>query len=173
MRIACRGASTAGLEGTGNELCVRRAGAAVEMANAKVSVLSLKPGDAFVIHSGGGGGFGSPLERLVAEVREDVRLGYVSLRAARDYYGVVLDPETLEVDEEATARRRAWLQPEWERRLARSAVPVRRLTPNQLRSKEPDHPPVPCLVASCCGAPVLAEHVPKRWNPNSKRTVFK
>jgi N-methylhydantoinase B len=162
-----------GLEGTGNELCVRRAGAAVEMANAKVSILSLKPGDAFVIRSGGGGGFGSPLERLVAEVREDVRLGYVSLRAARDYYGVVLDPETLEVDEEATARRRAWLQPEWGRRLARSAVPVRRLTPNQLRSKEPDHPPVPCLVASCCGAPVLAEHDPKRRNPNSKRTVFK
>jgi N-methylhydantoinase B len=31
-----------GLEGTGNELCVRRAGAAVEMANAKVSILSLK-----------------------------------------------------------------------------------------------------------------------------------
>jgi N-methylhydantoinase B len=44
-----------GLEGTGNELCVRRAGAAVELANAKVSILSLKSGDAFVIRSGGGG----------------------------------------------------------------------------------------------------------------------
>jgi len=141
-----------GLEGTGNEVHLRRAGAPIELTNAKVSVLGLKPGDAFVIRSGGGGGFGSPLERPAAQVREDVRLGYVSVRAARDYYGVVLDPETLVVDEEATARRRARLQPEWRRRRARSAVPVRRLTPEELSAKGGDHPSVPCLVASCCGA---------------------
>src|SRR5262249_38136297 len=140
-----------GLEGTGNELGVRRGGAPVELANAKVSILSLKPGDAFVIRSGGGGGFGSPLERPAAAVRGDVRLGYVSLRAARDYYGVVIDPQTLDVDQQATRRRRALLQGEWRRRLAQAAVPVRRLTPEQLSAKGPDHPSVPCLVASCCG----------------------
>src|SRR5262249_41877754 len=123
----------------------------LELTNAKVSILGLKPGEAFVIRSGGGGGFGSPLERPVAQGREDVRLGYVSLRAARGYYGVVLAPETLAINEKATARRRASLRPEWRRR-ARSAVPVRRLTPEELSTKGLDHPSVPCLVASCCGA---------------------
>jgi N-methylhydantoinase B len=39
-------------------------------------------------------------------VREDVRQGYVSLEAAREKYGVVLDPETFEIDRAATERRR-------------------------------------------------------------------
>ena len=73
---------------------------------AKVLTAQLKRGDAYALRSGGGGGFGSPLERPPERVREDVRQGYVSLGAARDYYGVVLDPKTLAVDAEATEAER-------------------------------------------------------------------
>jgi N-methylhydantoinase B len=68
-------------------------------------------GDHFTRPSAGGGGFGDPLERDPADVREDVADGYVSLERARKDYGVVvreLDAELAEydVDEQATAEER-------------------------------------------------------------------
>jgi hypothetical protein len=72
-----------------------------DFPNAKVLVAQLKPGDAFKIRSGGGG-YGDPLERPIDDVREDVRQGYVSVKPAAELYGVVLDPETFEVDVPAT-----------------------------------------------------------------------
>jgi N-methylhydantoinase B len=78
-----------------------------DFPNAKVLVAQLKPGDAFKIRSGGGGGYGSPLERPPERVADDVRQGYVTLKAATDLYGVVLDPATFVVDVAATERLRA------------------------------------------------------------------
>lgn len=52
--------------------------------------------------SQGGGGWGDPLKRDPDAVREDVVDEYVSVAGARRDYGVVIDPETLEVDREAT-----------------------------------------------------------------------
>jgi N-methylhydantoinase B len=40
-------------------------------------------------------------------VREDVRQGYVSAKAAAELYGVVVDPVTFEVDMAATEKLRA------------------------------------------------------------------
>ena len=68
---------------------------------------ALKPGDAYRISSGGGGGYGLAFERPADDVCEDVRQGYVSAQAAAEQYGVVVDPETFTVDQEATARLRA------------------------------------------------------------------
>ena len=50
----------------------------------------------------GGGGVGDPLERGADVVREDVANGLVSLEAAREEYGVVVDPETLALDARVT-----------------------------------------------------------------------
>jgi N-methylhydantoinase B len=97
-----------GREATGNEVALRLGGNwKTDFPNAKVLVAMLKTGDAFRLRSGGGGGYGSPLERPVAAVAEDVRQGYVSIAAAAELYGVVIDPQTLEVDRLATERRRA------------------------------------------------------------------
>ena len=57
--------------------------------------------------TGTGGGFGDPLERDRARVREDVLDGYVTVAAARADYGVALDPVSLELDAAETARLRA------------------------------------------------------------------
>jgi len=61
--------------------------------------------------SAGGGGYGDPLTRDPAAVREDVADGYVTIERARKDYGVVLnlldkDLESYEIDEEATATER-------------------------------------------------------------------
>jgi len=97
-----------GLAGTGNDVALRLDGTwKTDFPNAKVLVAALKAGDAFRIRSGGGGGYGSPLERPAELVQEDVRQGYVSIAAAAELYGVVIDPATLEIDRAATEKLRA------------------------------------------------------------------
>ena len=65
----------------------------------KVNAHPLAPGSVVDMRTGGGGGFGNPHERDQERVREDVRDGFVSLEAAARDYGVVLDPDTLDVVE--------------------------------------------------------------------------
>ena len=78
-----------------------------DFPNAKVLVANLKPGDAHRISSGGGGGYGPAFERPAQAVCEDVRQGYVSVEAAAELYGVVVDPETFKIDQSATNRLRS------------------------------------------------------------------
>jgi N-methylhydantoinase B len=72
----------------------------------KIAGLRFKRDELLSVEFAGGGGLGNPLERDPARVREDVVRGYVSLAGAREDYGVVLDPASLEVDAPATARLR-------------------------------------------------------------------
>lgn len=65
------------------------------------------PGERFVFESTGGGGWGNPLERDVTKVLDDVLDEYISIETARELYGVVIDPVTLRVNEEATRALRA------------------------------------------------------------------
>jgi N-methylhydantoinase B len=51
----------------------------------------LEPGDHITFHSNGGGGLGNPLDRDPELVLADVVDGYISLDAARDVYGVVIN----------------------------------------------------------------------------------
>ena len=60
------------------------------------------PGEAFRIETTGGGGWGDPYSRAPEKVLEDVLDDYVSIDAARELYGVAIDPETLTVDGPAT-----------------------------------------------------------------------
>jgi N-methylhydantoinase B len=56
----------------------------------KVSDIPVKAGDAVTVAPAGGAGYGDPLNRDPEKVAHDVREEYVSLRSARDDYGVVL-----------------------------------------------------------------------------------
>jgi N-methylhydantoinase B len=67
----------------------------------------VEAGDVIQVITPGGGGWGDPFLRPVERVRADVLRRYVTLDGARDDYGVVLDPRTLEVDAEATERLRS------------------------------------------------------------------
>ena len=97
-----------GRAGRGNRIGLRVNGErGPEFANAKLFWKRIEADDAFIVNSGGGGGFGSPLERPAETVRDDVRQGYVSAAAALSLYGVVIDPDTLELDARATERVRA------------------------------------------------------------------
>jgi N-methylhydantoinase B len=71
-------------------------------------IVTVDPGDVIHIHSPGGGGRGSPLEREPARVLLDVERGYVSLRAAEEDYGVVIRDGAVAVAE--TERKRAMLR---------------------------------------------------------------
>ncbi len=66
----------------------------------------LQKGDLLRLMTPGGGGWGDPLERDTDKVRDDVLDGFVSLHSARDDYGVVLDPQTYEIDAVETRHRR-------------------------------------------------------------------
>ena len=72
------------------------------MPNAKIFNVRLARGDAYKMQSGGGGGFGLPVERDAALVAHDVREGYVSKDVASKVYGVAMTSAG-EVDEPATA----------------------------------------------------------------------
>jgi N-methylhydantoinase B len=70
----------------------------------KTSGISLKKGSRVVARTGGGGGYGDPLQRDPAHVLNDVLNGYVSPEVARDVYGVALTTgKEPRVDEAATA----------------------------------------------------------------------
>ena len=95
-----------GHDGKGNQVALRVDGQEMsDLPNAKVFTRRLKSGDAFMLRSGGGGGFGSPLEREPERVAFDVREEYVSVETARDIYGVILDEDGA-VDVDATKAQR-------------------------------------------------------------------
>ncbi len=97
-----------GGDATGNEVAIRIGDKwKTDFPNAKVLVAHLQPGDAFRMRSGGGGGYGSPLERPLEAVEADARQGYISVAAARQSYGVVLDAQTFVADRHASERLRA------------------------------------------------------------------
>lgn len=75
-------------------------------------VVQVGPQDAFFVRWIGGGGYGDPLEREADRVRQDVEKGLVSPQVAREVYGVVLDPQTLEVDTGATHTHRSRVRQE-------------------------------------------------------------
>jgi N-methylhydantoinase B/oxoprolinase/acetone carboxylase alpha subunit len=58
----------------------------------KFSGVTLHEGDAVKIRMPGGGGYGDPADRAPAAVAHDVREGFVSEEAARDFYGWRDDP---------------------------------------------------------------------------------
>jgi N-methylhydantoinase B len=76
-----------------------------EILPSKVS-RQIKAGDVYRHMTGGGGGYGAPLERDPVDVVEDIRQGKLSAAYCESEYGVVVKPGTFELDEAATRKRR-------------------------------------------------------------------
>jgi N-methylhydantoinase B len=71
-----------------------------------MEAVQLEQGDVFRHIMAGGGGFGDPLKRDPRAVLEDVLDEKLTPGYAQSEYGVLVDPETLELDMEATQRLR-------------------------------------------------------------------
>lgn len=83
-----------GGEAAGNGIAIRKNGEwQTDLPNAKIFNVRLARGDAYKMLSGGGGGFGDPIERAAELVARDVVEGYVSAAVATEVYGVVIRPD--------------------------------------------------------------------------------
>jgi N-methylhydantoinase B len=113
-RVKCKPwGLSGGLSGFGNGVALHRFGKTDEthFPNGKALNQVLQTGDAFILRSGGGGGFGSPLDRELDALARDVRWGYVSRKVAEELYGVEFVGDTLDIDVDATTARRAAMRP--------------------------------------------------------------
>jgi len=78
----------------------------VEELPSKATNISISGGDLLVLETAGGGGYGPPATRPPQLVLEDVLDGKISIETAGKTYGVVIDPDTSDIDETATTARR-------------------------------------------------------------------
>jgi N-methylhydantoinase B len=68
--------------------------------------LTINEDEMWIGVSSGGGGYGDPLERDPQLVQRDVCDGMISLKVAREVYGVVLDPQSFRIDEQESEKLR-------------------------------------------------------------------
>jgi N-methylhydantoinase B len=70
-------------------------------------MIEVKTGEILGKVSGGGGGVGEPFQRDSQAVLKDVIDGYVTVEAAANVYGVVVDEATSTIDEDRTKELRS------------------------------------------------------------------
>ena len=80
-----------GLSGMGNKVNLNQSGEIFDQfPNAKVLLKRLNKGDTFTLLTGGGGGFGPPVERDPERVKNDLRQGYICKESAKKIYKVAM-----------------------------------------------------------------------------------
>jgi N-methylhydantoinase B len=94
-----------GTQGTPNYFVIEQKGKEPRRLR-KVAAQSLVKGDLIRLKTGGGGGFGDPLERDPEKVLNDVIDQYITVEQARGDYGVVVNQATMKVDQKETSRLR-------------------------------------------------------------------
>ncbi|MBF0549818.1 MAG: hydantoinase B/oxoprolinase family protein, partial [Deltaproteobacteria bacterium] len=92
-----------GMDGTLNKIELTYPDGRYYLCTTKDLVTDVPTGTIYFQQAGGGGGYGDPKLRPIHLVVKDVRNGVVSVDAARNHYGVIIDPKTFDVDEAATA----------------------------------------------------------------------
>jgi len=89
-----------------NEIVLHYPGGETYRTTSKDIVRDVPAGTIYRQIAGGGGGYGSPFERPVEKVRDEVKDGVLSLASARTHYGVAIDPSTFEILTNETTRLR-------------------------------------------------------------------
>jgi len=75
-----------------------------EMYKMRKETVTIRKGDSVRVVTSGAGGWGNPLERDLEKVLRDVRNGTVSVKRAKEIYGVVIDETQMEVDQGETQK---------------------------------------------------------------------
>ncbi|MTW87210.1 hydantoinase B/oxoprolinase family protein [Virgibacillus dakarensis] len=86
-----------GKDGSPNEIFVKKADGATEGPFSIYARYPLNAGDVVQLVTGTGGGYGDPLERDIQQIQADVKNGYISLKDAKEIYGVELDADDFSV----------------------------------------------------------------------------
>ena len=100
------------------KIFMQRAGKKKKDIFRTIDMDEMYPEDLLITTTSGGAGWGNPLNRDPDRVRLNVRDGFLSMKRAKDVYGVVLtqkkkgNPETIEVDYEATKKLRKKMKQE-------------------------------------------------------------
>jgi N-methylhydantoinase B len=95
-----------GKPGSRNSITLTYPDGRVRCVKSKEIIRGIAPGTVFNQKAGGGGGYGDPFERPPERVAADVRNGMISAVAARDDYGVSIDPDSFALDAARTAQLR-------------------------------------------------------------------
>ena len=82
------------------------------------ATITLEPGESVRSHTAGGGGYGPPHERPIEQVAHDLAEGWITRKRAESVYGLAFDRDG-EIDQLATAKRRAALNKRRSKRPAR------------------------------------------------------
>ncbi len=93
-----------GKPGTLNKIELYYPDGKVYKCKSKDLIENVPKGTIYYQEAGGGGGWGDPYKRPVDVVLKDVINGFVSIEKAKEDYGVVINPETFEVDYEETEK---------------------------------------------------------------------
>ncbi len=97
---------------TSNRMMIEKLDGSQILLPSKVTDYPVSSGESIIFLTGGGGGYGDPLERDLDRIDDDLRQGLVSAEAAVSDYQVVLSNGSgghLAIDREATLLRRASL----------------------------------------------------------------
>jgi N-methylhydantoinase B len=72
----------------GNQVGMRKKDGSLTLFPGGKVNMRLEAGESYVLHSGGGGGFGPPAKRERSAVLRDLQMGYISWQEADEVYGV-------------------------------------------------------------------------------------
>lgn len=84
------------------KLLIKNGGQEKIVLESKVDHIEVQKGDQLLFVTGGSGGWGDPLSREPEKVRLDVIRQLASIEKARESYGVVLESESFEINQEQT-----------------------------------------------------------------------
>lgn len=95
-----------GKPGSINRIELRYPDGKIHEVKSKEIIRGVPKGTHFCQEAGGGGGYGDPHKRPIEKVWEEVVDGLISVEQARESYGVVIDPSTIEIMPEETEKLR-------------------------------------------------------------------
>lgn len=93
-----------GLDGSRNEFEIVKSNGEVVGPFGKYARFPLQKGDLVRLKTATGGGYGNPMDRHAEKVKLDAKNGYITIEQAKEIYGVLLNPETFEVEGFTSAR---------------------------------------------------------------------